>query len=146
MTVKSKVKELFKKVISPYHSFRKFFGSTNTNLLLLIFLLMFLILNINTFSIEKSIDESKLNPIVSDVLRFESLNNVWTSYSEYDFLMIRKQIESMDFNSDSGSIVFKAPLNKFVYQNTKFDKNLKELLMLEFESLSCDYNYCYFSD
>ena len=146
MTVKSKLKRLFEKAMSPYHSFRKFFGATNTNLLILIFVLMFLILNISNPVEKEPVKESELKPIVSDILRFESLNKVWNSYSEYNFLIIKKQIESMNFNSESGSIVFKANLNKFVYQNTKIDKDLKELLISEFESLSCDYNYCYFSD
>ncbi len=82
MEIKSKLKNILNKVLSPYCSFRKFFGATNTNLLILIFVLIYLILNTNVSVKKEALKDYELKAMVSDILRFESLNKVWGSYSE----------------------------------------------------------------
>ncbi len=144
MEIKSKLKNILNKVLSPYCSFRKFFGATNTNLLILIFVLIYLILNTNVSVKKEALKDYELKAMVSDILRFESLNKVWGSYSEYDFLLIKKQIESINFKSESGEIVFDSQLEKFVYKNKKLNKERKKKIILKFKYLKCVYNYCFF--
>lgn len=144
MAVKSKVKKLFKKVISPYHSFRKFFGSTNTNLLITIFILMFLILNIETPKTKLDKNNKEFELILKDLAKFQSFNNFLPKKEKYNFLIIKKRLESIEFKSDSSEIIYKADLEKFVYKNIKLKKEEKRKVVLEFNSLKCLDNYCFF--
>jgi len=135
-------KNIFKFITKPYNDLKYFFGKTNTNLLIVILMLMFLILNVEDTITEKNVSKVEVNKMIADIYKFEYISSIWSNDLNIDPIYIKNKIDNLKFDHAESKVVYNQKMDKMIYQNKKMTLDYVNFIKSEIKLIDCEFNYC----
>ena len=135
-------KNIFKFITKPYNDLKYFFGKTNTNLLIVILMLMFLILNVEDTITEKNVSKVEVNKMIADIYKFKYTSSIWSNDLNVDPIYIKNKIDNLKYNHAESKIVYNQKMDKMIYQNKKMTLDYVNFIKSEIKLIDCEFNYC----